>query len=229
DITEQKELQTQLLKAEKLSAIGILSARLSHDLRNPLTTIKNTVFMLKTKIGNDAENIKRFEVIDRAIWRMALLIDDVLDFVKPKSLNLKSSSIRTIVETSIALMVIPSTVKINFDFPIKDAQLKCDPEKLEAVFTNLITNAIQAMNNVGQIYLRIKEEPENVIIEVEDTGPGIPDEFLPKIFDPLFTTKQVGTGLGLVTCKTIIEQHGGSIDVVQKPTTFIVRIPKNSR
>ncbi|MGI0063080.1 MAG: sensor histidine kinase [Nitrosotalea sp.] len=119
--------------------------------------------------------------------------------------------------------------QVSIDLPKTDAGLICDAHKLEIVFSNLIMNAIQAMNGIGNIYVRIKNEKKTTKIEIEDTGPGIPQDLLPKIFEPLFTTRQIGTGLGLISCKSIIEKHGGTITVqtqMNKGTTFIIELPK---
>jgi signal transduction histidine kinase len=95
------------------------------------------------------------------------------------------------------------------------------------LFSNLISNAVQAIGGKeGTVTVRLDDDLQDVIIEVEDSGPGIPDDVLPKIFEPLFTTKQYGTGLGLVSCKNIVDAHKGKITVQNNPTKFIIRIPK---
>jgi signal transduction histidine kinase len=218
-------------KTKRLSAIGELSARIAHDLRNPLSVIKTTVDIIKTKNPSLGEITKgELARMDRAIMRMTHQIDDVLDYVRSKPLQLENRSLLEILYSVLERIAVPSTVSINVSK--NDAKISCDPEKTEIVFVNLITNAIQAMNNNGIINIRITEQKDNsVIIEVEDSGPGITDDVLPKIFDPLFTTRQVGTGLGLVSCKSIIERHGGTIDVKTefgKGTTFIIKLPKES-
>lgn len=227
DITEQKELQTQLLKAGEMYVIGALSARLAHDLRNPLSIIKNTIGMIKIKNPDLAESIlKDLHRTNLAVSRMTHQIDDVLDYVRPKTLTLNKNKLSEILNLTIERITIPDTIKINL--PKNDRAILCDGEKMETVFVNLITNAIQGMSNKGEIDIRIIEEKEQVIIEVEDTGPGIPPDILPKIFDPLFTTKQIGTGLGLVSCKSIVERHEGKINVrteVGKGTTFVISLP----
>ena len=119
--------------------------------------------------------------------------------------------------------------QVAIDLPKTDTSLICDASKLEIVFSNLILNAIQAMNGIGSIHIRIKNEEKTITIEIEDTGPGIPQDLLPKIFEPLFTTRQIGTGLGLVSCKSIIEKHGGTLTVqtqTNKGTTFFIELPK---
>jgi two-component system sensor histidine kinase HydH len=123
-------------------------------------------------------------------------------------------------------MEIPDGVNINL--PLNKCTITCDVQRLEPVFSNLIINAIQSMNNKGEINVRLLDKDEYIIIEIEDSGSGIPEENLEKIFDPLFTTKQTGTGLGLVTCKNIIEQHGGTISVTSPPTIFTIKLPKTT-
>jgi signal transduction histidine kinase len=117
----------------------------------------------------------------------------------------------------------PKTV--DFKMSVSDIHLECDRIKIEAVFTNLFLNAIQAIDGVGTIWIRAIEKDKNVIIEIEDSGPEIEEEILKKMFTPLFTTKQHGTGLGLVSCKNTIEQHHGTISVKTKPTIFTITLP----
>lgn len=217
----------KLLKNERLSAIGELSARVAHDLRNPLNIIKNGLEIIMIKNPNMDEKTKEiFTRIMRSIWRMTHQIDEVLDYVRVNPLELKKHSIGEILENTIDGMEIPETVKISL--PENDAVINCDAEKISIVFSNLIINSIQAMRNNGQIDIKIVEDAKNVSIMISDSGHGIPEEALPKIFEPLFTTKQVGTGLGLVSCKNIITRHGGFISAKNNPTTFTITIPKGN-
>jgi signal transduction histidine kinase len=215
-----------IVDSEKLSAIGELSARLAHDIKNPLTTIKSTVKLLKTLQGKTVDEyvMKRFDMMDDSVFRISHQVDGVLDYIKKTPLKLEPTSLINIIKTSILSLPVPKNISINL--PNADITLKCDSIKLEVVFGNIILNSIQAIgDNPGQIYVRYVEKPDLVIIEVVDSGPGIPLENLDKIFDPLFTTKQRGTGLGLSSCKNIIEQHGGKLSVKNTPTTFTVIIP----
>jgi signal transduction histidine kinase len=139
---------------------------------------------------------------------------------------LSNTSLRTIILGSIDKVSIPDDVKIT----VSDSDIiaNCDSVKIDAVFINLIVNAIQAMPQGGTIEIKIKSDNTDAVIDFIDSGTGIPQEFIDKIFEPLFTTKQKGTGLGLASCKNIIEQHNGKISVKNNPTTFTVRIPKIS-
>ncbi len=217
------------LRNEKLVSIGELSARLAHDLRNPLSVIKSDVNIIKLRNPNmDEKSLEDLNKLDRAVSRMVHQIDEVLDYVKPKPLVLNDFALLEILHSSLERMITPDGVIIRL--PKYDIKLPCDSEKMEVVFVNLISNAIQAMNNKGEITIDAMETEDQILIEVKDTGPGIPDHLISKIFDPLFTTRQVGTGLGLVSCKSIVEKHGGKIEVkseIGRGTTFIIKLPKS--
>lgn len=214
------------LKKEKLSTIGELSARLAHDIRNPLSIIKNSINILALKEDADAKTMETYERMERAVERITHQIDDVLNFVKPHVFSLKNTSLHEILTSVLARIEIPETVVITI--PPNNIEFVGDNIRLEIVFVNLITNALQAINNSGEITISASITNGKIIIKIHDDGPGMPSDIISKIFDPLFTTKQTGTGLGLTSCKTIIEQHGGHIDVesaVGKGTTFIITIP----
>lgn len=221
----KKELEE--VKIKRLMAIGELAARVAHDLRNPLSVIKNTVQIMKLRNKEDVKTNEYLEKLDRSVGRMTHQIDEVLDYVSPKSLNLQTHSLVKILNEVTSRITKSDTITINL--PTNDIEVVCDSEKLEVVFVNLILNAIQAMENKGIISIRLAESVDKIIIEIEDTGPGISEDTLSKIFEPLFTTRQVGTGLGLPSCKSVVERHGGTIDVktaVGKGTTFIIQLPK---
>ena len=219
----------ELLKQEKLSAIGELSARIAHDMRNPLSVIKNSAEIIKRSQKNMNSNTKiNWERLERGIYRISHQVDDVLDYVKPSPLKKKPTKISDILHYAYERIIIPDKIKINL--PKTDSTIPCDSDKLETVFVNLIMNSIQAIGNkTGNISINLIEESEDVVlITVHDNGPGISQKLIRKIFDPLFTTRQIGTGLGLPSCKNIIENHGGSIDVSStrgKGTTFLIRLP----
>ena len=223
---EIRDKTNKLIQAERLSAIGEISARLAHDLRNPLTVIKGTVEIIKAKNKKiDTEfSSKQIQMMERAVSRMSNQIDEVLDFVKIQTLHATKNSLFETIGLSV------TKIKKSADFSINvegnNVQFVYDADKLEVVLDNVITNAVEAINEKGQIDIRVNDNSNEIVIEIEDSGTGVPDELLTKIFEPLFTTKQRGTGLGLASCKRIIEQHGGSIHVKSKPSMFIIKLPK---
>lgn len=230
---EVRQKTEELLKAERLSAIGQLAARIAHDLRNPLNVIQNTSRLLQVKFekrldDKDQEHLAR---LDRAVYRMTHQLEDVLDCVRMPQLKKKECSLSMILQDVMGRIEVPSNITITI--PHNDSISFCDPEKIEIVFVNLLINAIQAIENKeGTIDVEMFDDvmdDNSVVIKVTDSGLGITPDDLQKIFEPLFTTKQTGTGLGLSSCKNIVDQHGGTITVssiVGKGTTFTIRIPK---
>lgn len=223
--TAKEEIEQQ--KVKRISDMGTLSARIAHDLKNPLSVIKNSIELMKARTLNHDDKTKGdLERMERATVRISHQIEEVLEYVWPKPLELLDRSLLGVLNTVLSKI---NVQQVAIDLPKTDTSLICDASKLEIVFSNLIMNAIQAMNGIGNIHIRIKNEEKTVTIEIEDTGPGIPQGLLPKIFEPLFTTRQIGTGLGLVSCKSIIEKHGGTLTVqtqINKGTTFIIEMPK---
>jgi signal transduction histidine kinase len=223
---EVREKTQRLIQAERLSAIGELASRLAHDLRNPLSVVKGTAQLIKITNKNlDEVTLKRIELIEKSIFRMTHQIDGVLDYVKGTPIVKKDpSSLNETIISALQTLMIPTNVTINF--PKDDIIVICDSQKMQIVFSNIILNAIQAIGeNKGTINIRAKKKQNAVEIKIEDSGPGIASNVYDKIFDPLVTTKQEGTGLGLASCKSIIEQHRGTISATNKPTTFTMTLP----
>jgi signal transduction histidine kinase len=223
---EVREKTERLIQTERLSAIGELASRLAHDLRNPLSVIKGTAQLIKITNKNlDDITLKRIELIEKSIFRMTHQIDGVLDYVKGTPIIKKRpSSMNDTIISALQTLMIPINITINF--PKEDVVMLCDSQKMQIVFSNLILNAIQSIGEAkGTINIRAKKKQNNIEIKIEDSGPGIAQSVYDKIFDPLVTTKQEGTGLGLASCKSIIEQHRGTISASNKPTTFTITLP----
>ena len=225
-----EEKTNEVLKAERLSAIGELSGRLAHDLRNPLSVMKMSIDLIKQHPADaklsDGVIIKRLDLIEKSIERISHQVDDVLGYVRNSPLKLELVSLRNLILGSIDKINVPGDVQVTV--AAHDEKINCDIIKMDAVFINLIINAIQSMERGGKIEIKIYSQYDDVLIDFIDSGPGIPEDSIVKIFEPLFTTKQKGTGLGLASCKNIVEQHGGKITVKNNPTTFTIRLPKNN-
>ncbi len=230
-ITEVDQVKTEkTTKTEKLVTLGQMSSNISHDFRSPMSVIKNSVDLLSIKYKDQFNPgvLEQISKIDRAIFSMSMMVNDILNFARTQSLHLEDHSVINTITHSIIPIKIPTNIKITL--PQNDITLKFDGPKLESVFYNLITNAIQSMDErqSGEIVIKLIEKTDDKIqIQIQNSGPPIPDELLTKIFEPLFTTKQHGTGLGLPSSKNVIEQHYGTIHVANNPTTFTITLPKH--
>ncbi len=234
EIVQQKtsqlaEAQAQIIKSERLTAIGELAGMIGHDLRNPLTGIKNASYYLKKKEtqGLSAQSKEMLEIIDKCVGHSNKIINDLLDYSKEMRLERKETSIENLIVQALAMVQIPKKVKV-VKHVAYSAKMKVDSDKLERVFINLVKNAVDAMPDGGLISIIAKQESNNLEISFTDTGMGIPDEALPKLFSPLSTTKAQGMGFGLAICKRIVEAHGGTISFKTskgKGTTFTVTLP----
>lgn len=213
-------------KFDKLIHIGELTSRITHDMRNPLTVIINYSMMVRknAKSKLDKKSLDQLILIEDEARKMYHQIEDVLNYVKLPPLKLQNHSLHDIIKKVIERIQNSDDVEIHL--PKNNPQIICDIDKMEIVFMNLMTNAIEAMNKSGSITISATETKNEVIIEIEDSGPGIINNNLEKIFEPLFTTKTTGTGLGLASCKNIIERHQGTISVKNNPTIFTIKLPK---
>jgi two-component system sensor histidine kinase HydH len=215
------------LKKDKLHIIGEMSSRLAHDLQNPLSIIKNTLEIIKLKQPHLDEKTKEgCDRIERAAARMSQQIRDVLDYVRTSNLLLEKTPLTSLLKTVIADIDVPEHTKIML--PVDDIPIYGDIKQMEIVFSNLILNSIQAIDKKGKIMIQASETGGMTVIDIIDNGKGIKKEDLAHVFEPLFTTKQNGTGLGLASCRSIIENHGGTIEcssIIGKGTVFTIKLP----
>ena len=166
--------------------------------------------------------------MNKAIKRIVHQVDQVLNFVKITPFNVKKNQLLEILNSSLESITI--TKNITVTIPKNDYTIVCDEMKLGVVFYNLFLNAVQAIDSDnGTITIRMSEEQNNIKLEFENSGLGIDEENFEKIFEPLFTTKMEGTGLGLSSCKTIIQEHRGTISVSSNPVIFTILLPKTQQ
>lgn len=230
-ITQVQQIKTdKLLKTEKLQILGEMSSRISHDLRNPLSVIRNSIDIMnmRWKDSIDKEMMEYLTKMSRALSSINIMIEDIVNFARTQSLRLENNSLLLVIHRTIDTVHIPKNIKMKI--PQNDVMFEFDSAKMEVLFNNLITNAIHAIGDKdGEIIIKFNEgyAEDKVEIQVQDSGPGIPDDLLPRIFEPLFTTKQYGTGLGLPSCKNIIEQHSGTISIMNNPTTVMLVLPRH--
>jgi PAS domain S-box-containing protein len=226
---ELVDTQRKLLKSERLAAIGELAGMVGHDLRNPLAGIKNAAYYLKKKgtAISEAQAKEMLEIIDKAIDHSDKIINDLLDYAREMHLELTKYAAHNLVEEAVRMVQVPDRIQI-VNHVHEETWIWVDADKMMRVFINLIKNAVDAMPAEGTLEISGCQTRDNLEIVFADTGMGIPEEILPKIFTPLFTTRAQGMGFGLAICKRIVESHGGTITVkteVNKGTTFTVTLP----
>ena len=223
-----KEAQEQLIKSERLAAIGQVAAMVGHDLRNPLTSITSVTYYLKKKLGSKADKTTRemLELIEKDVKHSNNIITDLLEYSREMRIELTKTTLNTILNEALSTVSIPKNIKV-FD-ATENEPISIDKEKMKRVFANLIKNAIDAMPKGGKLTIKSKKTNSDMEISFIDTGTGMTKDVLEKIWTPFFTTRAKGLGLGLPICKRIVEAHGGKISVestIGKGTTFTVTIP----
>jgi len=226
---ELVEAQSQLLRAQRLAAIGELAGMVGHDLRNPLTGIAGATYYLKMKLNEKLSDkeMEMFETMEKAIAYSNKIINDLLEYSREIRLELFEAEPKTLLAEALSLMKVPQSVAV-IDRMEKEPRLKVDKEKMRRVFVNIIKNAFDAMPNGGKLTVKSEKEGDNVAFSFTDTGIGMSKEVLDKIWSPLFTTKARGMGFGLPICKRIVEAHGGKITItsaVDKGSTFTISLP----
>lgn len=225
------EYEKKLKIRQKFLIIGELAARLNHDILNPITIIKNTSEILSSELTLNEKQVEQFQRIDRACNRITHQVRDVLNYVKTTPLKITEVQSRQVIDRGLERVQVPKDIKIVISG--HSQTIFCDAIKLEVVIANIISNSISAIQELRptnpQIRIYQGEDGPYHTIRIEDNGDGIPKENMQKIFEPLFTTRMQGTGLGLPTCKNIVEQHHGTIEVhstVNSGSTFVIKLPK---
>lgn len=227
--TELREAQEQLVRREKLSVLGQLSGGVAHEIRNPLGVIKNAVYylkMIKDQLDDDGQEC--IAEIEREVTTANRIVSELLDFTRETTPQIETFLLAGAIENAVRMASVNDTIKLKL--PGEDAQvrLQADQGQVERVLTNLIRNARQAMTNGGHLAIQVTRTTDYVEINVVDDGPGISEEDLENIFEPLFTTKAKGIGLGLAVSKRYAERNGGSLSAtseVNSGTTFCLTLP----
>jgi len=233
DLREIKALQERVTRSERLAALGSLAAGVAHEIRNPLSSIKGFAQFFLKKNPPGTTDHKYSEVMIQEVERLDRVIANLLDYANPKEPAQEQTALADIINRSIALITddakakkVDVTVEIEENIP----PVKVDRDQITQVLLNIALNGLDAMKQGGKLAIRcfMDDERKFVIIEVEDTGHGIPEEELPRIFNPFYTTKKTGTGLGLAIAHRIVENHKGTLSVKDtggSGTTFRITVP----
>lgn len=233
DIEQLRQLNEQLIRTEKLVAMGTLAAGVAHEVNNPLASISSLIQMMQAHKNLDAETSEKLKLISTQIERITHVTKDMMDFARVRPAAKSSVDVNAVIETSLRLA--------SFDKSFQNLRLKktlaenlpeisADNDQLQQVFLNLFLNARDAMLGDGELLVKTSDSNNRIKIEIADSGNGIDPKNLKQIFDPFFTTKQTGkgTGLGLAVCYGIVTAHGGKIEVSSNEnsgTTFCVVLP----
>jgi signal transduction histidine kinase/iron only hydrogenase large subunit-like protein len=229
--------QEQLMHSERLASMGQLAAGVAHELNNPLGVVLLYAHLLREEAGEESGIRKELNLISDQATRCKRIVSDLLDFARENKLLLEQIRVEELIKRSLAGLPLPPSVNISVDLGHTHPECECDPAQMIQVLTNLYSNAFAAMPDGGKLTIATHEEGERLLISVHDTGTGIPPENLKQIFQPFFTTKQIGkgTGLGLAVVYGIVKMHRGDIvvesnsDPARGPTwtRFKVSIPHN--
>jgi len=230
DLTERRLLEKKLLQSERLAAVGQAAAHVAHEIRNPLMIIGGFSSQIRQRLEHE-KDIQKSELILDEVRRLEGLVANLGDFTKEYTLVKRPANINTVLLDVLEIMAgISSLEKYEFrkDLSPEVTEIYCDPDKLKQVFINIITNGLQAMSDGGAISVSTKKVPKGIEVRIADEGPGIPEEDLEHIFQPFYTTRENGSGLGLCISYKIIEVHQGDIWAIRNPdkgASFIIRLP----
>ncbi len=227
-----QQAQDQLIKTEKMAAVGQMAAAISHDLRNPLTGIKMAIYYLGGKINKaDSEINNILKDIELEIDYASNVVTNILTYSRPTHLIYKRAGINKIIEDTMHFVHLQnrdSHIEVIKDYDENIPEILMDSKQIKQVIINLLSNSIQAMPDGGKLTIRTRLKPEELEIKIIDTGQGIDPKDLERIFTPFFTTKARGVGLGLSIVSNIVQKHSGFVEVksvLDEGTGFTVRLP----
>lgn len=234
DITQSRELYLRMLQNEKMGAIGMLAGNIAHELNNPLTGLRSLSQVLLQEADQKTHLYSDLIEIEKAAARSQRIIKNLLDFSKGEDQPAEHISVDEIVERTLPMLKSAlRTHRLDVDLQTLDRTVFVEPHLVQQVVFNLINNACQAMKDPGRVRVSTRHDGNRILLEVEDTGPGIPMDIQRRVFEPFFTTKKEGhgTGLGLSMSKSIIEKFGGTIEtknIEPHGASFVISLPSKS-
>ncbi|MCK5357018.1 MAG: hypothetical protein KAJ48_01370, partial [Elusimicrobiales bacterium] len=233
---ELKSAQDELIKKERLAAIGQMASVVGHEIRNPLAVINNSTYFIKTKLSHagdvEPKISKHLSIIESEIKQANGIINEILGFARTKDLNPRVQPLHSYLEDLIMSFPFPKHIEFVKEFTTENPIVNVDTDELTQAIRNLMNNGIEVMPEKGTLTMRTVIEDNFVRIDIQDEGSGIPKDVLEKIFAPFFTTKARGTGLGLAVVKKVIDRHNGKVDAwseVGKGTCFKLFLPLSAK
>jgi two-component system sensor histidine kinase PilS (NtrC family) len=230
DLTELRRMEEEVRRADRLAALGKLSAGLAHEIRNPLASMCGSVALLGKSPGLGDKERRLLQIVFREGERLEALVREFLAFARPAAPRMESIELRDLLDETLAVFRLDAKaarLDVRAEAPQSSVRVRADAGQLRQVLWNLLSNAAEAAGQGGTVRTRLRHTGSMAVLEVEDSGPGIPEPDLQRIFDPFFTTKESGTGLGLAIVHRIVEAHGGQLSVSSEPgrTRFSVALP----
>ncbi|WP_226536967.1 PAS domain S-box protein [Fictibacillus halophilus] len=228
DLTERKQTEEMLRKSDKLSVLGQLAAGVAHEIRNPLTSIRGFLQLLQSKASEDKDY---YEIMLSEIDRINSIVGEFMLLAKPQAMNFTKTDLRDLLRHVISILdtqAILTNVQIYFESEPELPEIWCVDNQIKQVFVNMLKNAIEAMPTGGSVHIHLRKQENHVIASFIDHGCGIPEERLATLGEPFYTTKEKGTGLGLMICYKIVENHHGKILIdskIDEGTTFSIMLP----
>jgi signal transduction histidine kinase len=226
---ELERVRDRLVQQTQLSTIGQTVASIAHELRNPLAVIQNARFYLSRRTPRaEPKWAEYLRIIEQEVKAADNIIVDLLEITRAKDPRKQEVDIVQLARRAFDRVIGAEGVRIEVQVPREPFLIHADPTQMQQVLGNLITNSVQAMDGPGRIVIMVRDRQDHMLIRFEDDGPGVPDDLIDRIFEPLFTTRAKGTGLGLPICRQIVERHGGSIEV-ERPSVagahFTISLP----
>ena len=230
DLTDLRRMEEEVRRADRLAALGKLSAGLAHEIRNPLASMCGSVALLGKSPGLGDKERHLLQIVFREGERLEALVREFLAFARPAEPRMATIELRDLLDETLSVFKLDARaaeLDVAVESPLPSVRARADAGQLRQVLWNLLSNAAEAAGKGGKVRARLRQADSMAVLEVEDTGPGIPGADLQRIFDPFFTTKESGTGLGLAIVHRIVEAHGGQLSVSSEPgrTRFSIALP----
>jgi signal transduction histidine kinase len=231
-LKQREDTQQALVANERLAALGQMAATVGHELRNPLGVLTNSMYLIRSKVSANADDrlLRQLDTADREIAAATLIVSDLLEFSRPRAANPVSIDVVELLDEAISVAPPPTGVHVSLNrTPVPP--IVADRDQMRQVILNLLTNSYEAMPDGGEVRISAQQAGDKIEIVITDTGTGMDDDTLSHLFEPFFSKKTKGTGLGLAVCKRIIETHDGTLTLTSpngKGCTAVVALPLTS-
>ncbi|HQJ76241.1 MAG TPA: ATP-binding protein [Bacteroidota bacterium] len=233
NVTEQRKIKEKLIQTDKLVSLGHLSAGIAHEIRNPLASVNINLQLLSRMLDTKTEEYEILKAAIQGIERIKKIVDSTLDYVRTTKTSDKLENLNEIIHSTMPLIqisLVKKDIEIKLELDSNIPLIKVDAKQIQQVLINLLSNAIESINHKGEIIIKTLLQNNSIFLSISDTGEGISKENLSRIFEPFYTKKVSGTGLGLSVVKQILDSHHATITVqseVNKGTSFTIQFPIN--